>query len=262
MVFFKKYRILISGIILFSVWGGIRFFSADKKLQHNRLVVGLQSGYPPFEFVDANGKIVGFDVDIARHIAEKLGKKLIINDIEFEGEILSLKQGKIDLIISGMRITPSRLREILMVPYYGEAVTSFMLLFWKEIPPGIDAIEDIEKLPIPVISVESGTVAETYLQRFQGIQVHSFQGVLAPLMDVKYGKAAAELVESDIGEYLKKKHPEIKTVTIPLSEEGMILGFGIGVKKGNQELFQQVEHIIQELKRSGEMKQIEDRWFK
>jgi arginine transport system substrate-binding protein len=182
--------------------------------------------------------------------------------MEFEGEILSLKQGKIDLIISGMNITPSRLKEILMIPYHGEAATSLSLIFWKEIPAGVHSIEDIAMLSNSTISVESGAIPEAFMKHYPSIHTKSFQGALGPLMDVKYGKSAANLVEPDVAEYLKQQHPEIKILNVPLPKGEAILGFGIGVKKDNQKLFQQVQKIIQELKLSGELKQLEDKWFK
>ena len=58
------------------------------------------------------------------------------------------------------------------------------------------------------------------------------------------------------------QHPEIKILNVPLPEEETIMGFGIGIKKENQELFQQIQTIIQELKTSGKLKQLEDKWFK
>lgn len=260
--YFKKYFIAILAFSLAIGFIALKPFQSTKEPSHGTLVVGLQSGYPPFEFMDAEGKIVGFDIDIAGRIAEKLRKMLVIKDMEFEGEILSLKQGKIDLIISGMNITPSRLKAISMIPYHGEAVTSLSLIFWKEIPEGVHSIEDIAKLPNPTISVESGAIPELYLSQYQNIHTKSFQGALGPLMDVKYGKSVANLVEPDVAEYLKQQHAEIKILSVPLPREAAILGFGIGVKKENQELFQQVQQIIQELKESGELKKLEDKWFK
>lgn len=261
-VFFKKYFFAILAIAITLGFIVTKPFQITEKPNHGTLVIGLQSGYPPFEFMDTEGKIVGFDVDIAIRIAKKLNKTLVIKDMEFEGEILSLKQGKIDLIISGMNITPSRLKEISMIPYHGEAATSLSLIFWKEIPAAIHSIEDIAKLSNPTISVESGTIPELYLSRYKNIQAKSFQGALGPLMDVKYGKSLANLVEPDVAEYLKQQHAEIKILSVPLPKEESILGFGIGVKKENQELFQQLQKIIQELKESGELKQLEDKWFK
>lgn len=259
----KKYTIAILLITGFFGVMALKPFSMSKtKSSEDTLVIGLQSGYPPFEFMNEQGKIVGFDLDIAECIAKKLHKTLVIKDMEFEGEILSLQQGKIDLIISGMNITPSRLKEISMVPYYGEAASSLSLIFWNKIPEGIHSIEDIAKLSNPSISVQSGAISEAYLNRYKGIHIKSFQGALAPLIDVKYGMSVANLVEPDVAEYLKAKHPEIKILNIPLSDKETILGFGIGIKKDNQTLFKQIQQIIQELKASGELKQLEEKWFK
>lgn len=258
---FKKIIIAIFAIAILGIIV-VKPFQTTEKSRKETLVVGTQNGYPPFEFMDATGKIVGFDIAIAEIIAEKLEKTLVIKDMEFEGEILSLKQGKIDLIMSGMNITPSRLKEILMVPYHGEEATSLSLIFWNEIPPGVNTIEDIALLSNSAVSVESGTIAENYMSRYANINAKSFQGALGPLMDVKYGKSAANLVEPDVAEYLKKQHPEIKVLNVPLSKEEGIMGFGIGINKENHELYQQIQTIIQELKGSGEIKLLEDKWFK
>lgn len=259
--FFKKNIIALFAIAIFGIIVVKQFQNAENTSKET-LVIGLQSGYPPFEFMDTTGKIVGFDVDIAEIIAKKLHKTLVIKDMEFEGEILSLKQGKIDLIVSGMNITPSRLKEILMVPYHGDDATSLSLMFWNKIPPGVNTLEDIALLPHATVSVEIGAIPESYITRYKNIKTKSFQGALSPLMDVKYGKSVANLVEKDVAEYLQKKHPEIKILNVPLPKEETIMGFGIGIKKENQELYQNIKTIIQDLKTSGEMKQIEDKWFK
>lgn len=226
------------------------------------LVIGLQSGYPPFEFMDSNGRIAGFDVDLAKVVAEKLNRRLVIKDMEFDGMILSLKQGKIDLIMSGMNITPSRLEEILMVPYHGEAPAHFSLIFWRKIPEGIQKLEDIASYPNGSVSVESGAIPEVFMKRYPSICVKPFQGALAPLIDVKYGKSTANLVEEDVAKYLQGRHPEIAIMKVPVPPEEKILGFGVGIKKNNQELFHQVTAIVQEMKESGELKKLEGRWFK
>lgn len=262
IVFLKKYPIAILAIV--SAIGLLiaNPFQTVKSLSEETLFVGLQSGYPPFESMNAEGKIVGFDIDLAELIAKKLGKKLAIKDMEFDGVILSLKQGRIDLAISGLNITPSRQKEILMIPYHGDTATSLSLLFWKEIPDEVQSLEDIARLSNPTVSVQAGAVSEIYLSRFKDIQAKSFDGALEPLMDVKYGKSAACLVEADVAEYLQKQHPQIKILSVPLPKDETLFGFGIGVNKENKNLFQKVQKIIQEIKSSGELKQLEDTWFK
>jgi arginine transport system substrate-binding protein len=255
---YKKYWIFS---ILALLTLGLMGCNTSKQAKKSELLtIGLESSYPPFEFTDSKGQFIGFDVDLAKIIAEKLNKQLAIKDMEFEGMILSLKQGKIDLIMSGMNITPSRLKEISMVPYHGDRATHLSLVFWGSVPEGVQKLEDIA--PHGSVGVESGSIPEAYMNRYPQIQVKLFQGALAPLMDVKYGKSTANLVEPDVAEYLKGQHPEITLINVPLPPEEQILGFGIGVKKDNQELFKQVYEIIQELRRSGELKKLENKWFK
>lgn len=257
-----KFFIAVAAVIALIGFVALKPSQKSEEISDNTLVVGLNSGYLPFEFMDPQGHLAGFDIDIAGRIAEKIGKTLVLKDMDFDGEILSLKQGKIDLIISGLNITPSRLKEIDMIPYHGEDLTSLSLIFWENLPSEIHTTEDLKKLPHFIVSVQSGSVPENYLSGHPEIQVKSLQGALEPLMDVKYGKSTAHLVEPDVAEYLQKQHPEIKIVNIPLSKTDQVLGFGIGIQKGNHELFQEVEQAIHELKSSGELKQLEDKWFK
>jgi ABC-type amino acid transport substrate-binding protein len=240
----------------------INYLSKENHSPTDTITIGLQSGYPPFEYRDDNGEIIGFDIDVAKEIASKLNKKLVVKDMEFEGEILSLKQGKIDLIISGMNITPKREEEIFMVPYHGDTDSSLSLVFWEKIPSEITSLKDLEKFPQLKICVGAATTAEAYLNKFPNIKFSSFDGSLACLMDVKYGKSVATLVESDVGEYLQKEHPQAKLVKVPLLNNETISGCGIGINKKNEALPLQISEIIEDLKASGKLKQLEDKWFK
>lgn len=228
--------------------------------EENKLIVGLQSDYPPFEYLNDQGEIIGFDVDLAKALAQKLGKELVIHDMEFDGQILSLKQGKIDLIISGTNITPSRQKEITLVPYHGDQSGSLSLLFWGEVQGEIHSLDDIKENM--VVSVESGSIADHYLEKYPAIHKRTFQNALEPLMDVKYGKSNAALTEADIGEHLRMKYPEVRVVVIPLPEAEKSPGFGIGIKKENIGLTLQVEKAIQELKLDGTIPKLEKKWFK
>lgn len=226
----------------------------------DELVVGMECGYPPFESVDGDGEIIGFDVEIAHCIAAKLDKRLVIKEMDFDSEILSLSQGKIDLIISGMNITPSRQKVIHMVPYHGAKAPSLSLIFWSEIPSTVKSLEDIASLPNPVVSVGVGTVSEEYLSLFPRIQARSFQGALAALLDVKFGKSVATLVESDVALYLHQCHPKTHVLEIPV-ETAQVKGFGIGINKENAELIKRVEAAVQELQTTGALENLETKWF-
>lgn len=236
--------------------------SKEKPPTSDTLTLGLQSEYPPFVFIDEKGDITGFDIDVAKGIAEKLGKKLIVKEMDFDGEILALQQGKIDIVMSGMNIIPAREKEIFMAPYHGDTATSLSLIFWNNIPPEVNSLDDVKKLPNSTISVGTGTIPESYMSlRFPSIPTRSFQGAFAGLIDVKYGKSAANLVETDVAKYLKKQHPEVKILEVPLTKEDQVGGFGIGISKNNPELFKNVRQAIEQMKSSGQLKTIEDEWF-
>jgi arginine transport system substrate-binding protein len=236
--------------------------STEKPPNSDTLTLGLQCEYPPFVFIDEKGTITGFDIDVAKQIAAKLGKKLVIKEMDFDGEILALQQGKIDIVMSGMNITPTREKEIFMAPYHGDTSTSLSLIFWNDIPPAVKSLEDVKKLSNSTISVGTGTIPESYMSlRFPAVPIRSFQGAFAGLIDVKYGKSVANLVETDVAKYLKKKHPEVEILEVALAKEDQVGGFGIGFSKNNPELFENVKQAIEQMKSSGELKNIEDAWF-
>jgi arginine transport system substrate-binding protein len=257
--FFKISSIMFLGLaFLFLLWAQ----NKDEKGDRQSLTVGLESTYPPYEFIDASGQLVGFDVDFASQIAKKLNKKLVIKQMEFEALILALQQHKVDLILSGMTITPSRQKEILMVPYYGENIKSNSLIFWGLIPENIQTIQDISTLPNKTIAVQAGSIQEQYLQGFSSIQIKSLDGVLQSLLDVKYGKSIAAFISEEVAGHLKTKYPEIQVLEVPIGPEDNMYGVGVGINKDNPELAQTVASIIAELKADESLKDLIQKWFK
>jgi arginine transport system substrate-binding protein len=228
---------------------------------NEKLIIGLEGSYPPFEFMDSNDQLVGFDLDVARAVAKELNKELEIKVLEFDSLILSLKQGKIDAVISGMSITPDRLKEINMVPYYGDETTHFSLLFWKTIPAGVSKLQDLAAIPNATVCVEAGTVFENYLLSYPEIQLRSLQSTLQSLMDVKYGKSIAYLVDPKVAAYLKAQHSELQALEVPLSPEERPLGLGIAIRKNDLQRQTQIEEAIQKLKSLGTLEQLEQQWF-
>ncbi|CCO09780.2 bacterial extracellular solute-binding s, 3 family protein [Carnobacterium maltaromaticum LMA28] len=118
----KKLNSLLALVIFCSIVIPVTQVSAettDTKLKAVQdkgfLVVGLSADYPPYEFhqtVDGEDTIVGFDIDIANKIAEDMGVKLAITEMNFDSLLGALQTGKIDMIISGIAPTPERLKQV------------------------------------------------------------------------------------------------------------------------------------------------------
>jgi len=227
----------------------------------NTLIVGTNAMYPPYESYNIGGAIEGFDIDIAHAIAQKLGKELIIQDISFDSLILALKQGKIDIILSGMSITKSRQAEIAMIPYQGKMVKQLALAFWQKIPTGITSLENIASSSDPTVSVQVGTYQEIYVSNLKGISVKSLESTTDLIMDLQYGKSAATLLEPHIATVLKKKFPQLQVLPIDLPENAWVLGNGIGINKQNHALIKDIQNAVNELKEEGVITQYAQKWL-
>lgn len=85
--------------LLCATLGLLFFVSCDVFVQEKtktceELVVGLNSGFPPYEVLNAQGQFEGFDIDVANQLATKMGKKLVIKDMAFDALVMALNQGK------------------------------------------------------------------------------------------------------------------------------------------------------------------------
>ncbi|MDE3046846.1 MAG: transporter substrate-binding domain-containing protein [Verrucomicrobiota bacterium] len=226
--------------------------------QKNSIVLGTHPEFPPYEFIDEKGQVAGFDIDIAEKIAAMMGKKLIIKQMNFDALILALKSKKIDFLMSGMSITQDRMKEIAMVPYNGEKITEMQLIFWGKVPAGVQSIDYLKS---HVVAAQTGTIQESILHHYDDVHHKSLDGIMDLVMDLKYGKSIAALVQPGIGNELKHKYGEIASIPLPLTPENQVLGDGIGIDKNNPEMIAHIESIIETLKENGELEKLQQKWF-
>lgn len=231
------------------------FACSKNRKSADSIILCTNSTYPPYESIDKNGKSVGFDIDMAEAIAQKLSKKLILKEMAFDSLILGLQQGKCDFVMSGMSITPSRQKEIMMLPYQGEPIKSYYLLFWNKDPV------DIEQLKSKTIAVQSGTWMQNYLDTLQDITVKALESTQELVMEIQYEKSAAAFVEPHIAKDLMVKQPNIRMMEFPLPESAWNLGNGIGIKKSNTKLANQIQSALDSIKKSGLTLKLEKKWL-
>lgn len=247
------------GIYLFF---GTQFFGTRvvTESRGNQLVVGTVSGYAPFVSINPQGEYEGFDIDVAQELARRMNKKLVLKDCgSMVPLMLSLKNGSADLLIWALTITQARLREMTMIQYQGDAVTSYPLAFWKEIPAGITSLDGLKETNA-IICVEPGSTQEAFLNRFEFVTKKTLEKVVDRIMDIKYGKSLAAIVDPALVTTLMQKNPEIKILDIPLGKEWEEYGNGICVKKENRELSDQVQTIINAMKSDGTLQKLEIKW--
>ncbi|MFA6916117.1 MAG: transporter substrate-binding domain-containing protein [Parachlamydiales bacterium] len=230
-------------------------------LQAENLVVGTTTAYAPFVSLDEKGEMVGFDIDIAKALAAKLNRRLVFKDLgSMPSLMLSLKQGKVDLLIWAISITEERQKQMEMVFYQGETITTMPLIFWNKIPDGVSSIQDLANDPKNIVCVEAGSFQESFAQNVKGLRLKQVDKVLDAMMEIRYGKSTAILVDSSLVATLQKQFPQMKVMEIPLPQSEQSLGNGICIQKKNPQLAVQVRAAIDELRREGVIAELEKKW--
>ena len=210
----------------------------------NDLVMVTEAGFPPYEFYE-NGKVVGVDIEIANEIAKELNKNLVIKDIAFDSIINELKSGKADFAAAGMSITEDRLKE---VDFTIEYIVSEQVVVVKN-DSQINNIDDIKD---KTISVQLGTVADQYVTKnYKEAKVNRLKKFLVAAEDVKNNKSDCIVMDKLPALELVKKNPELKILDGTLFEDK----YGMAVKKGNKELLDQINKVLERLINEGKIEQ-------
>lgn len=231
------------------------------KKSDNTLVVGMMSGWPPFMSINKQGEFEGFDIDVAQAVAQKLGKKLEIIDAGSLAPLfISLDQGRIDFVLSGLDITQKRMDQMAMVQYTGDKVDSLSLIFWNQIPLGVTSIEDLRTLENATVCYEPGSSIDGYIKQLDFINQKPLAQRVDMVMDIKYGKSIAAMLEPGVAALLARSNPEIKIMRVPLPQEYQLYGMGIAIKKTNTQFAQEVSTIINQLRQDGTLAMLEQRW--
>ena len=202
----------------------------------NELVLITEAGFAPYEFYE-NGEIVGVDIEIGKEIAKELGKELVVKDVAFDFIINEIKSGKGDIGAAGMIINDERKEQ---VDFSIEYVVSNQVVVVKN-DSNIKSIDDIKD---KTISVQLGTTADLYLHKnYKDAKIVTQKKYLAAAEDVKSGKSDCIVMDELPAKELVKENPELKIL------DGILFTdkYGMVVKKGNQELLDVVNKVLQRL---------------
>jgi polar amino acid transport system substrate-binding protein len=215
---------------------------ADQLVVAGRLTICSDIPYPPQEYFDANGNPTGSDIEIGTEIAARLGLKVAVQNTVFDTIIAALQGGKCDIIISAQNITPDRLKQVDMIPFF-QAGQSFVVA--KGNPDGIKATAD---LCGKSVGVENGTTEADHLNGTgnyksggglskacttagkAAIDVKPYQKDSDALLALQTGKVSAYFTDSPVAGYYITQHPDqfdlVPSLTLDLVKEGISVAKG------------------------------------
>jgi ABC-type amino acid transport substrate-binding protein len=221
-------------------------------------IVGTSPDYEPFEFVNEQGEYDGYDMDLIKEVGKRLDVEVKIEALEFESLIASLKQGKIDAIISCMSSDPERLKEAdFTMPYY---LVKDGVLVNPESDIEIKELDDVLKY---VFAVQTGTTMDKWATTkaeenlVKDSQIKRYTDANAAALDVKNGRVDAFLVDLPVAE-IKAKELELKVAFSCALDEGSPC---IVLPKGSDEMLEKLNGIIEDMKEDGTLKALEDKWL-
>ena len=257
----KKKTLVWLVLALFTVALGIAGCGGEKNPQNagKKVVrVGAEMTFPPFEFQDEKSKdYVGFDMDLARALAKEMGMELEIQSMGFDALIPALDSGTIDMIASGVSITPERQQKVAFsAPYYKSGLSILV----KNENTTIKNFKDLEGKKI---AVQIGTTSAEEARKIPGAVVREFNGVPETFMELKAGGVDAVVNDLPVNQYYlgqfeKKGDAFAKLATTELKNAE---DYGIAVAKKNTELAGKVNKALETLKANGEYDKLHQKWF-
>ncbi len=209
-------------------------------------------GGAPYEFQDPTdpARLVGFEVDIAAAIGRMLGRPMQFVQNQWDGLIQGLERGNYDMVISGLEITPDRSRVILFSrPYY---VTYEQLA----VRTSDDRIQSLEDCRGRAVGTLKGSLAQRMLEARADLRVVSYDGQINAYEDLRNGRLDAVLMDHIIALYNVAPVPELKMVGPPVGR----LEYGIGFRREDAALLDQVNESIGRMMASGELRAILEDW--
>ncbi len=235
--------------------------TADGSLQNildkKTFILGLDDSFPPMGFRNEDNDIVGFDIDVARAVCEKLGVELFVQPIAWDSKELELSSGNIDCIWNGMSITPEREESMAMTFAY----LNNQMVFYTKTGAGIAATADLAGKKV---AVQNGSYAEELLNGDYAElaatfgEVLGFDEYLTALMDLQNGGCDAVLMDLVVGDYrINGMGATDLEAAFALADDN----YGIGFRKTDLALRDKVQEILIEMKKDGTLAEISSEWF-
>jgi arginine transport system substrate-binding protein len=254
--------VVLTILILIVAYGVHKLFLADKPSVNNgreQIVVGMMAGYAPFMTINEAGEYEGFDVDVAYELSSRLNKKLEFKVMDLAELLFALSRKKIDILLSGLTMTPERARNIEMIHYHGGGQETLPVAFWGKAPEDIRTFGDIAQKGLRVV-VESGSSWEDCAETMGLTNVVQFSRYQDMILEIKYGKSAAILFDPDIVNLYTSKFDQLKVVNLPLEGKFKVFGLGIGLSKSRPALRNQVAEVVEQMRRDGTLRKLEIKW--
>ena len=220
------------------------------------LKVGTSPDFPPFEFIDDKGNIVGFDIDLVNTLANMTGYKVQIVSMSFDSLILALQNKQIDVIAAGLTIRPDREKVVAFTIPYWNATMSIVVRNGSSFVP-----KSLDDLVGKTVGAETSTTGEMLLKDYvnqtgKQINIKSYENFILIVQDLVNGKLDAAMIDTPVAQSFTKQYPVTISATIDTGQR-----FALAVNKDDTQLLNQLNAALQQLLNSPEWDKLVSKWF-
>ncbi|OAN17680.1 arginine ABC transporter substrate-binding protein [Photobacterium jeanii] len=215
----------------------------------------MEATYAPFEYMDENNQIQGFDVDLANALCKEIDAKCTFHNQPFDSLIPALKFRRYDAAISGIDITEQRQKQVSFTQAYYDNAAAFVALEGK--------IADQAALEGKRIGVQNGSTHQSYLiDQMPGVTAVPYASYQDAFLDMQNGRIDSVFGDTAVVAEWFQKNDQLAFVGKPVTNaEYFGNGFGIAVNKSNQDLVDQLNTALKTVKANGEYQAIFDKYF-
>ncbi len=213
----------------------------------DKIYVGTEAGFAPYEYMSGD-QVVGVDMDIAQAIADALGKELVIKNMDFDGALNAVQQGQVDFVAAGVSVDEERQK---VMDFSHNYVDSSDVVI---VNASADTVKTNEDIADKIVGVQQGNIADIWMtNNYPDAQVKRYTKFVQAAEDLKNNKIDAIVMDLYPAQELVATNPELKI----LDEENPVFvdQYAIAVKKGNQELLDQINEVIDQLIADGKIEE-------
>jgi len=226
-----------------------------------KVVIGLDDSFVPMGFRQKSGKLVGYDIDLARAVFKQYGIKVDFQSIDWNMNVTELHNGTIDLIWNGFSITPQRSKQVafsdtylnndqVLVSLKKNHITSYKDMTGKVLgaQTGSSGANDIDTYP---------KLLKNRIKNHDAVTYDSFTNAF---IDLNVGRIKGLLIDSTYANYYIKHqaHPEDYRVTVGSFPKEK---FAVGMRKGDVTMRRKINAGLKKLAANGQLEQINQKWF-
>jgi len=251
---FKQKAVLFALTLVLALGLSVTALAAstlDKVKSSGVLVAGVKFDAPPFGYINEKGEAVGFDIDVARYIADKLGVRLELKQVTSKTRIPMLQEGQVDMLVATM--THQRGRD--------EAIDFSITYFFADqrllVRKG-SGIKSVDDLVGKTVATVQGSTSEVNIRKAQPrANVLTFQEYPQAFLAVQQGRAQAMTTDASILVGFAGPNPDYEIVGPSIAPEP----YGIGMRENDSKFRDAINFAIMDMWLDGDYHKVYDRWF-